>query len=403
MKIAILHPSSVDSLAPFRDLDPPRAPDHYLPGHDYVSFQIRKASAVRQVVEIARMGFDAAINLCDGAWDEDRPGIEVVQALERVGMAFTGAASSFYDPSREAMKMACHSVGVKFPAYVHARHVADANEALRLRFPLIVKHPHSYSSVGLTRQSRVTNSHELFRETERIIDAYGAALIEEFMPLARSLARGFGTNRDSRDDLVQVACVGLVKAFDRFDPERGLRFSSFAVPTILGELRRHLRDRTWRLHVPRELQELSVALGPVAESLSGELGRPPTVDELAGRLRVTPAAIWQARQAAHTQADHSLDEPAHADARESLANTLGGEDRELARTERVIVLESWLAALPELQREILRLRFREDLTQREVGQRLGISQTQVSRLIRMSLAHLQAMAAQDEERSVLVA
>jgi hypothetical protein len=80
MKIAILHPSSVDSLAPFRDLDPPRAPDHYLPGHDYVSFQIRKASAVRQVVEIARMGFDAAINLCDGAWDEDRPGIEVVQA-----------------------------------------------------------------------------------------------------------------------------------------------------------------------------------------------------------------------------------------------------------------------------------------------------------------------------------
>ena len=230
-----------------------------------------------------------------------------------------------------------------------------------------------------------------------------AALIEEFMPLARSLARGFGTNRDSRDDLVQVACVGLVKAFDRFDPERGLRFSSFAVPTILGELRRHLRDRTWRLHVPRELQELSVALGPVAEALSGELGRSPTVDELAGRMRVSPEAIWEARQAADAQFGDSLDEPAHADARASLAETLGGEDRELARTERVIVLESWLAALPQLQREVLRLRFREDLTQREVGERLGISQTQVSRLIRTSLAHLRAMAAQDEERSVLVA
>jgi hypothetical protein len=115
MKIAILHPSSADSLTPFKDLDPPRVPDHYLPEHEYVDFQIRKASAVQQVSNIARMGFDAAINLCDGAWDEDRPGIEVAQALERAGMAFTGAGSSFYDPSREAMKMACHSVGVKFP------------------------------------------------------------------------------------------------------------------------------------------------------------------------------------------------------------------------------------------------------------------------------------------------
>jgi RNA polymerase sigma-B factor len=248
-----------------------------------------------------------------------------------------------------------------------------------------------------SRELRVAHARRSGDRRER------AALIEEFMPLARSLARGLRTNRDSRDDLVQVACVGLVEAFDRFDPERGLMFSSFAVPTIMGELRRHLRDRTWRLHVPRDVQELSVALGPVAESLSGELGRPPTVDELAGRMRVTSAAIWEARQAAHTQVDHSLDEPAHADARESLANTLGGEDRELARTERVIVLESWLEALPEFQREVLRLRFEEDLTQREVGERLGISQMQVSRLVRRSLEHLQAIAAQDEERSLLAA
>ena len=230
-----------------------------------------------------------------------------------------------------------------------------------------------------------------------------AALIEEFLPLAISLARGFETNRDSRDDLVQVACLGLVKAFDRFDPERGLMFSSFAVPTILGELRRHLRDRTWRLHVPRELQELSAALGPVFDALSGELGRSPTVDELARRMRVSPEAICEARQAADTQLHHSLDEPAHADARESLAETLGGEDRELARAERVVVLESWQAALPRGQREILRLRFQEDLTQSEIGERLGISQMQVSRLLSRSLAHLQAMAARDEERSLLAA
>jgi RNA polymerase sigma-B factor len=230
-----------------------------------------------------------------------------------------------------------------------------------------------------------------------------AALIEEFVPLAISLARGFRTSKESRDDLVQVACLGLVKAFDRFDPERGLMFSSFAAATILGELRRHLRDRTWQLHVPRDVQDLSVALGPVAEALSGELGRSPTVDELARHMRVSPEAVRDARQAADTQVGHSLDEPAYADARESLAETLGGEDRELARAERVVVLESWLAALPERQREVLRLRFEEDLTQREVGERLGISQMQVSRLMRRSLKHLQAMAARDEERSLLVA
>jgi RNA polymerase sigma-B factor len=211
------------------------------------------------------------------------------------------------------------------------------------------------------------------------------------MPLARSLARGFRTSKDSPDDLVQVACLGLVKAFDRFDPERGLMFSSFALPTILGELRRHLRDRTWRVHVPRHVQDLSVALGPVGEALSGELGRSPTVDELAGRMRVSPDAVRDARQAADTQVGHSL------------AETVGGEDGELARAERVVVLESWLATLPERERAIVRLRFEEDLTQREVGERMGISQMQVSRLMRRSLAHLQAMAARDEERSLLVA
>ncbi len=228
-----------------------------------------------------------------------------------------------------------------------------------------------------------------------------AALIEEYLPLARSLARRFRKSNDSPEDLVQVACVGLVKAVDRFDPERGLRFSSFAVPTITGELRRYLRDRTWRLHIARDLQDLILALGPVAEALSGELQRAPTVDELAKRMRVSPEAILDARQAGYSQFGHSLDEPAHQDGRASLAETLGGEDRELARAEGVIVLEGWLAELPEREREILRLRFEEELTQREIGERFGISQMHVSRLLTTSIGRLQAIAIGDEERSAL--
>jgi len=182
MKIAVLHPSYDDSTAPFKDFDPACAPDRYLPGHDYTSFQIHKATAVRQVAEIARMNFDVVINLCDGAWDEDRPGIEVVHALERLGVAFTGAGSSFYDPSREAMKIACHSAGVEFPPYVLARGSSDVAAAVeRLRFPLIVKHPHGYSSVGMTRKSRVSSVDQLREEAGRMIDSYGAALIEEFI------------------------------------------------------------------------------------------------------------------------------------------------------------------------------------------------------------------------------
>ena len=182
MKIAILHPSYEHSNAPFKEFDPACVPDYYLPRHEYTNFQIHKTTAVRQVAEVARMGFDVVINLCDGAWEEDRPGIEVVQALERLGVAFTGAGSAFYDPSREAMKMACHSADVKFPAYVMARGDDDVASALaRLRMPLIVKHPHGYSSVGLTKGSRVTTAEDLRREAALMLETYGATLIEEFI------------------------------------------------------------------------------------------------------------------------------------------------------------------------------------------------------------------------------
>jgi D-alanine-D-alanine ligase len=182
MKIAILHPSYEGSNAPFSKLDPPCDPSFYVPDWNCANFQILKATAVQQVIQIAREGFEVAINLCDGSWDQDTAGIEVVQALERMNIAFTGAGSSFYDPSREAMKMACHSVGVKFPAYVMARHLPDAHRAAReLCFPMLVKHPQGYASAGIYRSSRVTGAEALLRETERTIAEYGAALIEEFI------------------------------------------------------------------------------------------------------------------------------------------------------------------------------------------------------------------------------
>lgn len=182
MKIAILRPSYEGSAEPIRDLDPVCDPSIYLPDHECHSFAIAKQHAVQQLIEIQRLGFDVVINLCDGAWHGDTAGIEVVQTLEKLNMAFTGSGSALYDPSREAMKMACHSAGIRFPAYVMARSSADIAKALqRLRFPMLVKHPQGYSSVGLTRASRVTNEEDLRTQVEIGLREYGAALIEEFI------------------------------------------------------------------------------------------------------------------------------------------------------------------------------------------------------------------------------
>ena len=182
MKIAILHPSYEGSTSPLKSVDPECDPSPYLPEMSCSHFQITKPLAVRQITEIARQGFDVCINLCDGSWDEDRAGIEVVQALERLNVAFTGAGAAFFDPSRESMKLAASSAGVSIPAYVMARTDTDVDRALsRLRFPMIVKHPQGYSSIAMTKNSRVTDAEGLRREAARIIDLFGGALIEEFI------------------------------------------------------------------------------------------------------------------------------------------------------------------------------------------------------------------------------
>lgn len=182
MRIATLLSSYEGSQAPFAALDSEFDPSRYAPEHQWTVLRLRKATAVAQITEAARGGFDVFLNLCDGAWDEDRAGIEVVMALERLGLPFTGAGSRFYDPSRTAMKMAAHSVGVGVPPFVVTHNVSDVPKVMaRLRFPMLVKHPQGYSSVGLTPASLVRDVDALARQISQMVADYGSALVEEFI------------------------------------------------------------------------------------------------------------------------------------------------------------------------------------------------------------------------------
>ncbi|MGH9928993.1 MAG: SET domain-containing protein-lysine N-methyltransferase [Pyrinomonadaceae bacterium] len=182
MKICILDPSYENSDSPMKDYDPLSDVIRHLEGHECETVYIDKAKGVRQIVELSRRGFDVFINLCDGAWDEDRAGVEIVQTMERLGLAFTGATSSFFEPSRETMKKVCHFWGVKAPAYVVAVDGPSIELAAKtLRFPLITKHPNSYSSIGLTRESRVETPAALREQAEKMLATFGSTLVEEFI------------------------------------------------------------------------------------------------------------------------------------------------------------------------------------------------------------------------------
>jgi RNA polymerase sigma-B factor len=224
------------------------------------------------------------------------------------------------------------------------------------------------------------------------------ALFQRYLPLARSLAARYRHTSEPFDDLLQVASIGLLKAIERYDPDRGYAFSSFAVPTILGELRRHLRDHTWSVHVPRDLQELGQRLAPTTDELSRELGRPPTIAEIAGRLRISEEEVLDAREAVAAHSPASLDERVNSDEQSAtLGDLLGGDDEALGTAEDAILLDQYLSHLPPRSREVLRLRFEDDLKQREIGAILGVSQMHVSRLIRQALEQLQAMVAEEAD------
>jgi RNA polymerase sigma-B factor len=215
-------------------------------------------------------------------------------------------------------------------------------------------------------------------------------LVTRFLPLARQLARRYQRGGEQLDDLIQVASLGLLKAIDRFDPARETAFSSFAVPTILGELKRHFRDKGWSVRVPRDLQELAVKIDRVGDDMSRELGRAPTPAELAERTGTTLEQVLEAREASAAYRAVSLDRPRSEEDEEgdSFADAFGVVDPGFGLAEDSATVERLMRVLSDREREVLRLRFEEDLTQSEIGQRVGVSQMHVSRLIRQSIARL---------------
>lgn len=226
-----------------------------------------------------------------------------------------------------------------------------------------------------------------------------ARLIERFLPLARSLARRYERGSEPLEDLVQVASMALVKAIDRYDPARGYAFSSFAVPTIAGELKRHFRDHTWMVRPPRGIQEVTLRVEGALARLSQQLDRSPTTRELAEAVGVSDEAILEAMQARSARGALSLHAPQGEPGEAiSLQDVLGADDPDLERAETRAQLDRLMTGVSPRAREMLRMRFEEDMTQAQIGAAIGISQMQVSRILRQTIARLREVAEEDVQR-----
>jgi RNA polymerase sigma-B factor len=219
------------------------------------------------------------------------------------------------------------------------------------------------------------------------------ALVKRFLPLARQLALRYARASEPLDDLMQVATVGLLGAIDRFDPARGRAFTSFAVPTILGELKRHFRDHCWSLHVPRPEQELALRVRDGERELTATLGRTPSVRQLAAHLKLRASEVSDGLRVTDANKGVSLDAPV-GDVSEParLGDTVGVVDDGYELVDASLSLASALRQLPKRQRNLLLLRFGQEMTQREIGERIGVSQMQVSRLLRAALSTLHELA-----------
>jgi RNA polymerase sigma-B factor len=216
-------------------------------------------------------------------------------------------------------------------------------------------------------------------------------LVQAHLRLAVHLARRFGNRGVPHDDLVQVASLGLLKAVERFEPERGLEFSTFATPTIIGELKRHFRDKGWSVRVPRRVQELHVRLNVLVGELTHRHGRSPTIAELALAARTSPEEVLEAMEAAQAYRSASLDAPGVDGDAAPAVDHLGGSDATLFQIEDRLLVERLLATLAPREQLMIRLRFYEEMTQSEIADRLGISQMHVSRLLARCLQQFRAV------------
>jgi RNA polymerase sigma-B factor len=223
--------------------------------------------------------------------------------------------------------------------------------------------------------------------------------VHSHLGLAHQLARRFSNRGESHDDLVQVASLALVRAAERFDPDRGVMFSTFAAASIIGELKRHFRDRGWAVRAPRRLQEMVLEIGSTTDRLGQELGRAPTVSELAKEIRASEADVLEALEAGQSYRTSSLD--ARDREGQSMAESLGSEDSGFVGVENHSALTKAMATLSPRDREIVQLRFVEGMTQSEIAARLGVSQMQISRLLAASLRRLRSNIEARERTSTL--
>jgi RNA polymerase sigma-B factor len=246
---------------------------------------------------------------------------------------------------------------------------------------------------------------ELFRRNRASPDpALVEELVRRFAPLTRSVARRYYSRGEPLDDLIQVANVGLLKAIARFDPDRGFAFTSFATPTMLGELKRHFRDSGWAVHVPRGVKERAVELARVTEELSAQLGRSPSVPELADALGATEEQTLEALEAYHARHAAPLDPTPGADddgAPLGPAAMLGADDERLEQAEYMTMIARGVETLSDSDRVILYLRFERDLTQSEIARRVGTSQMQVSRLLRAAIEKIRRVSGETDPRPQL--
>ena len=211
-------------------------------------------------------------------------------------------------------------------------------------------------------------------------------VLVELIPLVRALASRYAGRGEPLEDLVQVGSLGLIKAVDRFDVDRGVEFTSYAIPTIVGEIRRHFRDKAWAMHVPRRLKELSLRLSRTLDELTTELGRSPTIAELAQATGVDEEDVVDALDSANAYTTRSLHAPFEDGGDDSLSDRLGTDEAGYAEVEDGALVAAGLDALDERERQIVELRFFKEMTQSQIAAEIGISQMHVSRLLRRALA-----------------